>query len=123
VAPQSILNSTKKVLGLGEADTSYDVDVLIHINSVFTTLNQIGIGPAEGFMIEDSSVTWDAFLGDGPMFNAVKSYMYLRLRQIFDPPTTSYGLESFDKQIREWEWRLNVMREEAAWPDPTVVSS
>ncbi|AWN05871.1 hypothetical protein SEA_CRICKO_5 [Streptomyces phage CricKo] len=118
--PQSILTQTKKLLGLVEDDTSYDIDIVIHINTVFATLNELGIGPAEGFMIEDKTTTWDAFLGAGPLYNAVKTYMYLRLRLIFDPPTTSYGLESFKEQIKEFEWRMNVIREGEQWVDPTL---
>lgn len=113
--PQSILNQTKKLLGLPESDTSFDIDIVIHINSVFSTLNDLGIGPAEGFMIEDATTTWDVFLGPSPLFNAVKTYMYLRLRLIFDPPATSYGLDSFKEQIREFEWRMNVIREGEEW--------
>lgn len=116
---QSILLNTKKVLGLAQDDTSFDQDVLMHINSVFATLNQIGIGPAEGFEIEGPEVMWDAFVTD-PRLNPVKSYMYLRLRVIFDPPSTSYAIESMAQQIKEFEWRLNVEREGAAWTDPNL---
>lgn len=119
---QSILTSVKKVLGLTEADTSFDVDITMHINSVLATLNQVGIGPAEGFMIEDADDTWDSFFGSDPRLNSVKSYVYLRVRLLFDPPGTSYALASMEKQITEFEWRLNVQREEEAWQDPTVVS-
>lgn len=117
---QSILTSVKKVLGIAEADTSFDPDILMHINSVFATLNQIGIGPVEGFMIEDSADTWDAFIGTDPRLNQVKTYVYLRVRLLFDPPGTSYALDSMNEQIREQEWRLNVYREESSWTDPML---
>lgn len=115
---QSILVSTKKVLGIAASDTSFDVDVIMHINSVFDVLNQIGIGPVDGFMIEDDTTTWDAFIGSDKLLNSVKTYMYFRLRLIFDPPTTSYAIESMNNQIREFEWRLNVQREGVSWTDP-----
>jgi hypothetical protein len=119
----SILTSTKKILGIEEDYTAYDVDILMHINSVFSTLNQLGIGPVDGFSIEDATPTWDAFLGTDLRLNSVKQYVYLRVRLLFDPPGTSYLVDSFEKQVRELEWRLNVVREEDAWidPDPETV--
>lgn len=117
---QSILTSVKKLLGLTEADTSFDIDVMLHINSVFSTLQQLGIGPVDGFMIEDATVTWDAFLGNDPKLSAVKTYVYLRTRLLFDPPSTSYVIDSMNKQIQELEWRLNVQREEVSWVDPML---
>jgi type II secretory pathway component HofQ len=95
----SILTSTKKILGIEETDTSFDLDILTHINSVFSTLNQLGIGPEQGFAIEDATPTWDAFLGTDPRLNQVKSYVYLRLRLIFDPPTSSYAITAMEKQV------------------------
>lgn len=113
----SILTSTKKILGLDESYTAFDLDVITHINSVFTTLHQLGIGPVEGFMIEDSAPIWADFLGDDPRLNAVKTYVYLRVRLLFDPPATSFTITAFEKQIQELEWRLNVHREfEASMP-------
>ncbi len=108
---QSILGSTKKILGLAESDDSFDVDVILHINSVFSILHQIGIGPDDGFMIEDSTETWDTFLGTDPLLNPVKTYVYFRVRVWFDPPTTSFAIESMNRQIAEFEWRLNVQAE------------
>lgn len=116
----SILKSTKKILGVGEADTSFDVDILIHINSVLAVLTQVGIGPANGYSIEDDTATWDAFIGTDPRLNLVKTYLYLKVRLMFDPPGTSYAIDAMEKQIAEFEWRLNVMREEESWTDPTV---
>jgi hypothetical protein len=119
----SILNSTKKILGLDEDYTAFDVDIMTHINSVFSTLNQLGIGPEEGFFIEDAVTTWESFLGDDPRMNSAKTYVYLRVRMLFDPPTTSYLLSAMKEQISEFEWRLNVQREGASWtnPNPVVV--
>jgi hypothetical protein len=118
----SILNSVKKMVGVAAEYTAFDLDILTHINTVFSTLNQVGIGPADGFMIEDADATWDAFLGTNPLLNSVKSYVYLRVKLLFDPPPTSYGITAMQEQIREFEWRLNVVREETAWTDPNPVT-
>jgi hypothetical protein len=114
---QSILSSVKKILGVAETDTSFDLDIMIHINSAFATLNQLGIGPPEGFEIEDSDDTWDDFVTDKRM-SSMKSYVYLRVRLLFDPPSTSFALDSMQKQIEQLEWRLNVVREGDSWTDP-----
>lgn len=116
----SILNSIKKVLAIDPSYTAFDVDIIMHINSVFSTLNQLGIGPVEGFLIEDENATWDTFLGTDLRLNAVKSYVYLRVRNLFDPPSTSYMIEAQEAQIKELEWRLNVQREGESWLDPTL---
>jgi len=115
---QSILNSTKKILGLTEDDTSFDLDILLHINSVLAILTQVGIGPEEGFTIEDSTPTWEAFVGTDKQLSLVKTYVYLKVRLVFDPPTTSFAIESFNEQVRELEWRLNVHREGESWTSP-----
>lgn len=109
---ESILNSVKKVLGLQESYTPFDQDIILFINATFSTLEQLGIGPDGGFSIEDSTAIWRDFMGDDNRYNAVKSYMCLRARMLFDPPTTSFLIEAMDKQIKELEWRLNVTREE-----------
>lgn len=114
---QSILTSVKKILGIVEDDTSFDVDIVLHINSVFSILEQVGIGPVDGFMIEDAEPTWDDFVTDRRL-NSVKTYVYLRVRLLFDPPSTSFVIESMNKQISELEWRLNVVREGDSWVDP-----
>jgi hypothetical protein len=114
----SILTSTKKNLGIPEDYTVFDLDVITHINSAFSTLTQLGVGPPEGFMIEDASAVWTDFIVDDFQYNSVKTYIYLRVRQLFDPPTTSYLISAFKEQIKELEWRLNVHREETGWVDP-----
>lgn len=121
----SILNSVKKVLGIQEDYTAFDVDIVMHINTVFSILHQLGLGPEDGFMIEDDTETWDTFLGDDLRLNSVKTYVYLKVRLMFDPPSTSYLIESFNRQAQELEWRLNVVREGDSWtdPDPEVVES
>lgn len=114
----SILTSTKKVLGIEEDYDAFDTDILMHINSVFSTLNQLGLGPDEGFSISDKQPTWDAFFGNDPRLNSIKTYVYLKVRIIFDPPGTSYLISSLEKQSQELEWRLNAYREETDYVDP-----
>lgn len=125
--PNSILDSTKKALDVGFDYDVFDDTIIMHINSVFSTLNQLGIGPEEGFMIEDDEAEWDTFFGDppDPKLNFVKSYMYLRVRMLFDPPSTGFLQQSMKEEIQQFEWRLNVYREGQSWtdPDPVVVTS
>jgi hypothetical protein len=122
----SILTSTKQALGLAEDYTAFDPDIIMHINSVFSTLNQLGIGPTLGFMIEDKEALWDTFLGSDPRLNNIKTYVYLRVRMLFDPPQTGYHTTAMQDQIKELEWRINVQREAEQWinplpPTPVVV--
>jgi hypothetical protein len=112
----SILTSTKKVLGIAADYTAFDTDILLHINSVFSTLCQLGIGPELGFAIEDDEAVWTDFLDSDLRLNSVKTYMYLRVRMLFDPPTTSFLQDSMKRQIEEFEWRLNVHHEGLAHP-------
>jgi len=114
---ESILISTKKILGLDSEYTPFDLDVITHINASFSTLNQLGVGPEEGFFIQDETAVWSDFIVPPNQLNLVKTYVYLKVRSIFDPPTTSYLIEAVNNQIKEYEWRLNVFRE---WElDPT----
>jgi hypothetical protein len=117
---QSILISTKKILGIAEDYTVFDLDILTHINTAFSTLTQLGVGPADGFMIEDETAVWTDFdpVDDHLNFNSVKSYVFLKVKMLFDPPTTSYLISASEKQIEELEWRLNVHREGDEWIDP-----
>lgn len=114
----SILKSVKKTLGIEADDTDFDEDILLHINSVFGTLNQLGIGPALGFEIEDDTALWSTYLEGNLKFSGVKTYMYLRVRLLFDPPTTSFHLTAMEKQAAEYEWRLSEVREETDWTEP-----
>jgi hypothetical protein len=114
----SILTSTKKILGIAEDYTVFDLDIITHINSAFSTLTQLGVGPPEGFMITDATAKWDDFVANDFQYNPVKSYVFLRVRQLFDPPSTSYLIAAVEKQIQELEWRLNVYREGLDWVDP-----
>lgn len=114
----SILISTKKILGIAEDYTVFDLDIITHINSAFSTLTQLGVGPIDGFMIEDETAVWTDFIADDIQYNAVKTYVFLRVRLLFDPPATSYLIAAFNDQIKELEWRLNTHREETGWIPP-----
>ena len=105
---ESILTSIKKLLGIDEEYTQFDSDIIMHINSVFLNLTQLGVGPSEGFQIEDDSDTWEDFIGDSNHLHAVKSYVYLKVKLLFDPPLSSSVIESMNRMIAELEWRLNV---------------
>jgi hypothetical protein len=114
----SILTSTKKLLGISEEYTAFDEDILMHINTVFSTLNQLGVGPAEGFAVNDASANWDDFLVGDLRLNNIKSYMYMRVRLMFDPPGTSYLITSMQNQVEQLEWRINTQWEREGWVDP-----
>ena len=116
----SILNETKQVLGLGSDYTPFDQSIILHINSIFGVLHQLGVGPEEQFFIIDETSKWESFVGDTNKINMVKTYMYLRVRLLFDPPTTSFAIKAMEDQIREFEYRLNTISEETRWRDPFV---
>lgn len=109
---ESILTSMKKMLGISEEYTHFDVDIIMHINSVFLILNQLGVGPNTVFSIMDDNAVWDDFLSEGAQLNAVKSYMYLKVKLLFDPPLSGTTTESMNRLISEFEWRLNIKAEE-----------
>lgn len=116
----SILTSIKKLLGIAENYTHFDNDIIIHINSVFMTLTQLGVGPSEGFYIEDKSTEWSEYISDPTKLQAVKTYMYLKVRLVFDPSSVgSSTLASYERQITELEWRLNVDAETHAANEAT----
>lgn len=108
----SILTSTKKILGIAEDYTAFDLDVITHINAVFSILAQLGIGPAAGFGIEDKDTGWDDFGIDPDKLRMVRTYMYLKVRMLFDPPSTSFQIEAMNNQIQEQEHRLTYLAEE-----------
>jgi hypothetical protein len=105
---ESILNTIKQMLGIPVADTSFDQDILAHINSAFMVLHQLGVGPTTVYSIEDDTAKWVDFLTDPTAYSPVKTYIYLKVRLAFDPPGTSFLLSAIDAQIKEWEWRLMV---------------
>ena len=104
----SILTSVKKMLGITEDYEHFDADLIMHINSVFMILTQLGVGPSEGFSIEGKSDTWDDFISTGSNLEAVKSYVYLKVKLLFDPPLSSAVMESMNRMISGLEWMLNV---------------
>ena len=105
---QSILDSIKPLLGIQPSDTSFDTNLIVHINSVFMVLNQLGVGPDDVFSIEDNTETWDLFLlaGDETYLGLTKSYMMLKVQQMFDPPTSGIVAGSTERLITEMESRL-----------------
>lgn len=121
---ESILTTTKAALGIEDDYTAFDRELIMHINSVFGTLNQLGIGPDEGFEIEDKTAKWEDFLGADEVrdkrFNGAMDYVYLSVRLVFDPPATSFHTESMKQQITELGWRLNARREEVSWVNPNL---
>lgn len=104
----SILTSIKKLLGIAEDYTQFDSDLIMHINSVFMILTQLGVGPEDGFTIEDAYAEWSDFVSPGDNLELIKSYMHLKVKLLFDPPTNSSLIDSMDRMINEFEWRLNV---------------
>lgn len=111
---ESILTSVKKQCGLEEDYEHFDPEIISHINTALMTLTQLGVGPAEGFVVEDEDETWGDFLGDTKTVQqlvAVKTYVGLKVRLIFDPPSSSYVLDALKRQADELEWRLNVQAE------------
>ena len=105
---ESILNSIKKLLGIAEDYDHFDSDIIMHINSVFATLIQLGVGPEDGFSIDDESAKWEDFLPEERMLHSVKSYMFMKVKLMFDPPLSSAVIECTKEQIKELEWRLQV---------------
>ena len=105
---ESILNSIKKLLGIAEDYDYFDSDIIMHINSVFATLTQLGVGPEDGFSIDDESKKWEDFLPEERMLHSVKSYMFMKVKLMFDPPLSSAVIECTKEQIKELEWRLQV---------------
>lgn len=105
---QSILQSIKKLLGLDADYTPFDTDIIMHINSVFMVLRQLGVGPTNGYSITGANETWADYIGDQSMYEAVKTYVYLKVRLVFDPPSNSSVIDAMKSLISEYEWRLNV---------------
>lgn len=108
---ESILTSVKKMLGIAEEYEHFDMDIIIHINSALATLTQLGVGPPEGFSITGNTDTWDEFISDENTLNSVKTYTYLKVKLLFDPPLNASVLTSMNQTISELEWRLNVAAE------------
>ena len=108
---ESILNSIKLLLGITSDNEDFDQIILMHINTAFALLHQLGVGPSEGFMIEDKSDTWGEFTQDKPRLSSVKTYVYQRVKLDFDPPTAGSLLEALNSSVSELGWRLKVEAE------------
>lgn len=108
----SILSSIKKPLGIADEYTQFDEDIIIHINGVLFTLTQLGVGPSNGFFITGYNEKWDDFTGSEKLSKLIQSYVYLKVRLLFDPPTNSALIESFNKLASEYEWRITVYYDE-----------
>ena len=105
---ESILTSIKKLLGIDEFYDAFDKDLIIHINSVFSVLTQLGVGPSIGFYITGVNEKWSDFISDDKTIEFIKSYTYMKVRLMFDPPQSSYAIESLNRLASEMEWRINV---------------
>lgn len=108
----SILLSVKKMIGIPNDYDVFDTDIILHINTVFDGLNQMGVGPEEGFSISDSSTEWSEFLTFGKNSEMVKTYMYLKVRMLFDPPSNGTLSNVLSEQIKEYEWRLLIFADQ-----------
>jgi len=108
---ESILNSIKKLLGVSIEDTSFDVDIISNINSVLMILNQLGVGPTEGFFIKTSETKWSDYVTNVFIAEAIKTYVYLKVKLVFDPPTSTSLIEAMKGSALEYEWRIQVWAE------------
>lgn len=108
---ESILTSIKKLLGITESCSDFDADIIMHINGVFMILNQLGVGPSDTFSIANEESTWNDFLPDNANMEGIKTYMYLKVKLVFDPPTSGIVTESMNNLIKEYECRLNIAAE------------
>lgn len=116
----SILKNTKKILGIDAEYTAFDLDIITHINSALSILDQLGVGPVGGAMIEDDTAEWTLLDLPQNQTNMVKTYLYLKVRSLFDPPATSFLIDAVNKQIEEHEWRLRAAREQTLYTVPTM---
>ena len=112
----SILKTIRKMIGPSVSYDIFDTDLIVHINSAFMVLYQLGVGPAECFKITGEDETWDDFMQGATDIEAVISYVYMKVRLVFDPPTTGYLVNMYEATIKELEWRLNVMVDPGPWP-------
>lgn len=118
---ESILVSIKKLLGLPEEEEEFDVDVIVHINTNLSILHQLGVGPDTGVFITDASTLWSDIIGSDPRLNDVKTWVFLKTKLVFDPPTTSFHLESTQKVIDELGWRIREYMESTQWVPPATI--
>lgn len=105
---ESILTSIKKSLGIVEEYTHFDADIIMHVNSVFSILTQLGVGPEDGYFIKDKSAKWEDFMPMDDRLEFVKSYVFMKVKLLFDPSASSVVVGAMDKAISELEWRIQV---------------
>lgn len=105
---ESILTSIKKMLGISEEYTHFDEDLIMHINSALAVLCQLGVGPSEGFFITNKSAIWSDFVPDLNRLQFIKTYVYQKVKLLFDPPQSSAAIQALNESIKEFEWRINV---------------
>lgn len=105
---ESILTSIKKLLGITEEYEQFDTDIIMHINSVLSVLTQLGVGPTSGYAIQSKDNTWSDFIGDNVKLEQIKSYVYMKVKLLFDPPLSSAAIESLNRLTSEFEWRIQV---------------
>lgn len=108
---ESILNSTKKLLGIFSSVNAFDTELILHINSVLSALVQMGIGPSEGYAITNAENSWSEFLGNDKRLESVKTYVFMRVRLLFDPPSNSSVIQAYENQIKEFEWRNYIVKD------------
>ena len=117
----SILTSVKKLIGTDKEDTAFDPDVIMHINSSFLVLSQLGVGPDEGFYINDDTAVWTDFISDNMLLlNYVKTFVYLKAKLVFDPPSSSIAVQSMQEMVKEHEWRIVHENEKNISSEPTT---
>lgn len=114
----SILNSAKKILGMDASYTVFDDELIIFINSTLSNLHRLGVGPEEGFAIQDATATWEDLIGTDPVLNMVQTYVSLSVKLMFDPPPTSYSITAMQNQVDKQEWLITQYMEETNWVDP-----
>lgn len=114
--PGSILNTIKKLLGILEGDPAFDTDLIVHINSAIMILSQLGIGPTPVYVITDAEQEWTDYLENVADYAGIQTYIFLQVRLLFDPPSSSFVLEGIKTNIAEYGWRLMVMAD----PPPEV---
>lgn len=114
----SILMSVKRMLNVDPEEQAFDMEIGTHINGVFMTLWQLGIGPDDGFSVRDADTQWTDFSNDKTLVETLKEYVYLKVRMIFDPPASSIVADAYNSRISELEWRLNIQAEKS-WKNNT----
>lgn len=108
---ESILTDTKMNLGIAEDNVDFDDVIVGHINTTFSILQQLGVGPEDGFMVEDDSDEWFDFIGEDNAWNMIRSYIFLKVKSLFDPANTSFNLTAMKEEIQQLEWRISTERE------------